>query len=64
MTIGELSPYQDNTVVLQLSDGEISTAKIAFGEAEYEDIVVDIISSTGQTAIATRTLLTQSQSRI
>jgi hypothetical protein len=45
MTIGELSPYQDKTVVVQLSDGEISTAKIAFVDAEYEDIVVDIIST-------------------
>lgn len=43
MTIAEIKPYQDKTVILTLSDGEIATAKIAFVDAEYEDIVVDVI---------------------
>ena len=42
MTIAELEPYQDKTVVLHLHDGEIATVKIAYVDAEYEDIVVDI----------------------
>jgi hypothetical protein len=45
VTIAEVRSYQDKTVILKLSDGEITTAKIAFVDAEYEDIVVDIIST-------------------
>ena len=45
MTILELRPYQDKTVVLRLHDGEIVTVKILFVDAEYEDIIVDIIRS-------------------
>ncbi|HLO07767.1 MAG TPA: hypothetical protein VK198_14055 [Terriglobales bacterium] len=45
MTMAEIRPYQDKTVILKLSDGEITTGKIAFVDAEYEDIVVDIIST-------------------
>lgn len=45
MTIAELKPYEDKTVVLHLTDGEIATAKIAFVDAEYEDIIVDIIDT-------------------
>jgi hypothetical protein len=43
MTIAEIRPYQDKKVILTLSDGEITTAKIAFVDAEHEDIVVDVI---------------------
>jgi len=43
MTIAEIRPYQDKMVILTLLDGEITTAKIAFVDAEYEDIVVDVI---------------------
>ncbi|MGA7524229.1 MAG: hypothetical protein WBW84_17385 [Acidobacteriaceae bacterium] len=32
-------------MVLHLTDGEIATAKIAFVDAEYEDIIVDIIDT-------------------
>jgi hypothetical protein len=46
MTIAELRPYQDKTVVLNLHDGEIATVKIAFVDGEYEDIVVDIVHTT------------------
>ena len=45
MTIAELRPFQDKTVTLALSDGEITTAKISFVDAEHEDIVVDIIQT-------------------
>ena len=45
MTIAEVRPYQDKTVILKLSDGEITTAKIAFVDVEDEGIVVDIIST-------------------
>jgi hypothetical protein len=45
MTITELRPFQDQTVILRLRDGEIATAKIAFVDAEYEDIVVDIVQT-------------------
>jgi hypothetical protein len=45
MTIAELRPYQDKTVILGLADGEITTGKIVFVDAEYEDIIVDIVST-------------------
>ena len=45
MTITELKPYEDKTVILHLHDGEIATAKIAFVDAEYEDIIVDILQT-------------------
>jgi hypothetical protein len=43
MTVAELLPYQDKTVILNLHDGEVATVKIAFVDAEYGDIMVDII---------------------
>ena len=43
MTVDELRPYQDKTVVLHLHDGEIATVRIAFVDTEYGDITVDII---------------------
>ena len=30
---------------LQLTDGEVATAKVVFVDAEYEDIIVDIITT-------------------
>ncbi len=43
MTIEELKPYQDMTVLISMNDGELLTARVAFVDAEYEDIVVDIV---------------------
>lgn len=43
MTIAELRPYQDKTVILNLHDGEIATVKIALVDADHEDIIVDIV---------------------
>ena len=48
MTLAEIRPYQDRTVILELADGEITTATIVFVDAEYEDIVVDMISTNRQ----------------
>jgi hypothetical protein len=45
MTIDELRPYQDMTVILRLHDGEIAKARILFVDMEYEDIIVDVINS-------------------
>ncbi len=45
MTIEELRPYQDETVILHLRDGEIATVKIVFVDAEYEEIIVDVVQS-------------------
>jgi hypothetical protein len=45
MTVAELKPYQDKTVVLRFWNGEIATVKIDFVDAEYEDIIVDIINT-------------------
>jgi hypothetical protein len=45
MTLAEIRPYQDRTVILNLEGGEITTATIIFVDAEYEDIVVDVIST-------------------
>jgi hypothetical protein len=41
--LAEITPCQDNTVILRLSDGEITRGKIAFADTEYEDIVFDLI---------------------
>jgi small nuclear ribonucleoprotein (snRNP)-like protein len=46
VTISELKPFQDAEVTLQLKDGEVLRAKIAFVDVEYEDIVVDVIETT------------------
>jgi small nuclear ribonucleoprotein (snRNP)-like protein len=45
MTITELKPYEDKTVILHLRDGEVATAKIALVDAEYEDVIVDIVET-------------------
>jgi hypothetical protein len=45
MTIAELRPYQDKTVILHLHDGEIATVKVAFVDVEYQDLIVDIINT-------------------
>jgi hypothetical protein len=45
MTVSELRPFQDKIVVLHLKDGEIATVKVWFVDAEYEDIIVDIIAT-------------------
>ena len=45
MKITELKPYEGKTVILHMSGGEIATAKIAFVDAEYDDIIVDIVQT-------------------
>jgi hypothetical protein len=45
LTIAEIKPYQDKTVILKLSNGEITTAKIVFIDTEYEDFVVDVVTT-------------------
>jgi len=45
MTVSELKQYQDKTVIVHLKDGEVATVKISFVDAEYEDIIVDIIAT-------------------
>jgi small nuclear ribonucleoprotein (snRNP)-like protein len=45
MTIDELRPYQGKTVTVRLHDGEVTTVKIVFVDAEYEDIIADIIQT-------------------
>jgi hypothetical protein len=48
MTIAEITPpYLDKTVILRLPDGEITTAKIAFVDNGYEDIIVPAASYPG-----------------
>jgi hypothetical protein len=60
MTIDELKPWQEKTVVLHLYDGEITTAKVDFVDAEYEDIIVSVLTSNrhyerpGELALAIR----------
>jgi hypothetical protein len=48
MTISELQPWKDMTVILHLLDGEIATAKVDFVDAEYEDIIVTVLASNRQ----------------
>jgi hypothetical protein len=45
MKISELKPYEDKTVILHWRNGEIAKVKIAFVDAEYEDIIVDIVQT-------------------
>jgi hypothetical protein len=45
MTVAELTPYQNKSVILRLNDGEIAKAKVVFVFTEYEDMVVDIITT-------------------
>jgi hypothetical protein len=45
MTTGDLKPWEDKTVVLHLYDGEITTAKVDFIDAEYEDVIVTVLAS-------------------
>jgi hypothetical protein len=45
MKITELKPYEGKTVILHMHDGETATVKIALVDAEYEDIIVDIIQT-------------------
>jgi hypothetical protein len=45
MTLTEVQAYQDRTVIVKLMDGEVTTCKIVFVDSEYEDIVVDILST-------------------
>jgi hypothetical protein len=45
MTIDELKPWQEKTVVLHLYDGEVTTAKVDVVDAEYEDIIVSVLTS-------------------
>ena len=48
MTISELKPWEDRTVVLHFFDGEITTAKIDFVDAEQEDIIITVLQSNRQ----------------
>ena len=45
MTISDLKSFQDCIVVLQLKDGERLRAKVQFVDAEYEDIIVDVLET-------------------
>ena len=45
INVSELKPFENRTVVAHLNDGEIATVKIAFVDAEYEDIIVDIVTT-------------------
>lgn len=45
MTVEELTPYQNKSVLLHLKNGEIARAKVVFVFAEYEYMVVDIVNT-------------------
>ena len=45
MRISELEPFQDYEVTLQLKDGEVMRARVAFVDLEYEDIIVDVLGT-------------------
>ena len=45
MTITELREFEEATVVLYLSDGEVLRARISFVDLEYEDIIVDVLQT-------------------
>ena len=45
VTVAELKPYEDKTVLLHFRDGEVATVKVVFVDAEYEDIIVDIVTT-------------------
>ena len=48
VTVNELQTFQDCKVILRLTDGEMMTARILFVDLEYEDIVVDVLSTNNQ----------------
>jgi hypothetical protein len=43
--IAHLKEFEDCTVILRLTDGEVLKAKIAFVDLEYEDIIVDVLET-------------------
>ena len=43
--IAHLKEFEDCTVILPLTDGEVLKAKIAFVDLEYEDIIVDVLET-------------------
>ena len=45
MTVAELKPFEDEIVTLHLRDGEIATAKSVYVDAEYQDVIVDVLST-------------------
>jgi hypothetical protein len=45
MTISELKPYQDKTVVLRFHNGEVAKVKVAFVDVEHEDIIADSVET-------------------
>jgi hypothetical protein len=46
MTLSELKLFEDRRCQLTCIDGEVIRAKIAFVDTEYEDVIVDIESTT------------------
>ena len=55
MTISDLKSFQDCIVVLQLKDGERLRAKVQFVDAEYEDIILDVLETSQPDTIKTKT---------
>lgn len=45
MTRDELKKFEDQVVVLHLSDGELLKARLIFVDLEYEDVIVDPIET-------------------
>jgi hypothetical protein len=45
VTIAQLQEFQDCTVMLRLTDGEVLKAQIDFIDLEYEDIIGDVLET-------------------
>jgi len=45
MTVAEVRPYQGKKAIVRLLNGEVATVQIIYVDAEYEDIIVDVVQT-------------------
>jgi hypothetical protein len=42
MTFADAKRFEDKTVVLKCTDGELISGKISFVDEEYQDLIIDV----------------------
>ena len=47
MKIDDFKEFVDKTVTMRMNDGETATVRIILVSEEYEDIIVDVLETTG-----------------
>jgi hypothetical protein len=45
VTVNDLKQFLDKTVTLRMTDGEIAKVRVDFIDAEYEDIIADVLET-------------------